>query len=108
MVVCVSCDNVQRGPCNIPSVVCFVHIRDFQLHVAIVSVTCAGTDKRPIVEFALENTQALRKMAAKQAWQKTQQPGTVCMHLFFALLSLHFAQGLDHMLLRTAHVRAST
>ena len=32
----------------------------------------AGRDKRPIVEFALESAQAVRKMASKQAWQKSQ------------------------------------
>ena len=32
----------------------------------------AGRDKRPIVEFALESAQAVRKMATKQAWQKSQ------------------------------------
>ena len=35
----------------------------------------AGRDKRPIVEFALESAQAVRKMATKQAWQKTQVQG---------------------------------
>ena len=35
----------------------------------------AGRDKRPIVEFALESAQAVRKMATKQAWQKTQTQG---------------------------------
>lgn len=35
----------------------------------------AGRDKRPIVEFALESAQAVRKMATKQAWQKTQLQG---------------------------------
>ena len=45
----------------------------------------AGQEKRPIVEFALENTQALHKMAAKQAWQKTQQPGDVSLVLLFVL-----------------------
>lgn len=36
---------------------------------------CAGRDKRPVVEFALESAQAVRKMATKQAWQKTQTQG---------------------------------
>ncbi|DBA82043.1 TPA: hypothetical protein ACH3X1_007738 [Trebouxia sp. C0004] len=31
-----------------------------------------GREKRPIVEFALESAQAVRKMATKQAWQKSQ------------------------------------
>lgn len=44
----------------------------------------AGSEKRPIVEFALENTQALRKMAAKQAWQKTQPPGMLIVQLCLA------------------------
>lgn len=35
----------------------------------------AGRDKRPIVEFALESAQAVRKMATKQAWQRTQTQG---------------------------------
>ncbi len=34
-----------------------------------------GRDKRPIVEFALESAQAVRKMATKQAWQKSQVQG---------------------------------
>ncbi|KAL3142888.1 hypothetical protein ABBQ38_003176 [Trebouxia sp. C0009 RCD-2024] len=32
-------------------------------------------DKRPVVEFALESAQAVRKMATKQAWQKSQTQG---------------------------------
>lgn len=37
--------------------------------------TVAGREKRPIVEFALESAQAVRKMATKQAWQKSQAQG---------------------------------
>lgn len=51
----------------------------------------AGQEKRPIVEFALENTQALRKMAAKQAWQKTQQPGAVPLALLFVITFMTLA-----------------
>ena len=48
-----------------------------------------GRDKRPIVEFALESAQAVRKMATKQAWQKTQtqgQPGTTALAHDHAML----------------------
>lgn len=50
----------------------------------------AGRDKRPIVEFALESAQAVRKMATKQAWQKTQIQG-VADHLHQGLALLYAA-----------------
>ena len=50
----------------------------------------AGRDKRPVVEFALESAQAVRKMATKQAWQKTQIRGLVHhLHQGLALPMLH-------------------
>ena len=48
----------------------------------------AGQEKRPIVEFALESAQAVRKMAAKQAWQKTQPKGAAPLPLPLTSLSL--------------------
>ena len=50
----------------------------------------AGRDKRPIVEFALESAQAVRKMATKQAWQKTQMQG-VADHIHQGLALLYAA-----------------
>ena len=48
----------------------------------------AGRDKRPVVEFALESAQAVRKMASKQAWQKAQaqgHPPPTSLTVFFAV-----------------------
>ena len=57
----------------------------------------AGRDKRPIVEFALESAQAVRKMATKQAWQKTQIQG-VADHLHQGLALLYAAWPCMHSL----------
>lgn len=54
----------------------------------LIRASGAGREKRPIVEFALESAQAVRKMATKQAWQKTQAQGQAHIVTAFSMLNL--------------------